>query len=87
MHDTYPPIPFTADLKCMPLHADIAECAEKLWVGYGRPADRDLAIWLEAEHELFFAAQTADEKNSGPVAAQRTSAPKQAHHTARPPHR
>lgn len=42
-----------------PLHSDIAQCAEELWVQYGKPADRDLAIWLEAEQQLLFAKHTA----------------------------
>jgi hypothetical protein len=55
------------DTKHAPLHSDIAQCAQELWVKYGKPADRDLAIWLEAEHQLSSVSQTAKTKNSGSV--------------------
>jgi len=57
------------DTQNAPLHNDIAQCAKELWVHYGKPADRDLAIWLEAEHKMFSAVHASREKNSGPVPA------------------
>jgi hypothetical protein len=50
--------------KPAPLHDDIAQCAKDLWVQYGRPADRDLAIWLEAEQRLRAATDASRAKNS-----------------------
>jgi uncharacterized coiled-coil protein SlyX len=35
-----------------PKHDDIAQCARELWIESGRPANRDEAIWLEAERRL-----------------------------------
>jgi len=46
------------DQSPVPLHDDIVQCARDLWVQYGKPADRDLEIWLEAEQRLFASAQT-----------------------------
>jgi len=50
-----------------PLHDDIAQCAWDLWVQHGRPADRDLAIWLEAEQRLRAATEASREKNFDPA--------------------
>lgn len=36
----------------VPKHDDIAQCARELWIESGRPANRDEAIWLEAERRL-----------------------------------
>ena len=35
-----------------PLHEDIAQRAYALWVEFGCPSDRTVAIWLEAESQL-----------------------------------
>jgi hypothetical protein len=48
-----------------PFHDDIAQCARDLWVQCGRPAGRDLAIWLEAEQRLRAATEAVREKNFG----------------------
>jgi len=42
-----------------PRHDEIAQCAKELWLQYGQPTDRDLAIWLEAEHRLFAASHSS----------------------------
>lgn len=57
------------DTRHAPLHDDIAQCARDLWVEYGRPADRDLEIWLEAEKRLFSATTRALTQKSMGVAA------------------
>jgi hypothetical protein len=44
-----------ADVKRVPLHDEIAQCAKDLWIRYGKPTDRDQAIWLEAEQQLLAA--------------------------------
>jgi hypothetical protein len=41
-----------ADTRHKVLHDDIARRAQELWERYGRPHDRDLEIWLEAERQL-----------------------------------
>ena len=38
-----------------PSHAEIASYAEQLWEQRGRPANRDIDIWLEAEEMLLIA--------------------------------
>jgi hypothetical protein len=74
-----PPFGMT-DSECMPPHTEIAQCARDLWVQYGRPADRDLAIWLEAENRLLYATlkpQNEDYRtasSSGPLQAERVRA-------------
>jgi hypothetical protein len=35
-----------------PTHADISSRAQQIWEALGRPADRDVEIWLQAEREL-----------------------------------
>lgn len=40
------------DTRALPLHDEIARQARRLWEGYGRPAGRDVAIWLEAERQV-----------------------------------
>ncbi|MBA4138280.1 MAG: hypothetical protein C0518_13285 [Opitutus sp.] len=46
------PIVNPAATRALPLHDTIAARAYELWEGYGRPAGRDVAIWLEAERQL-----------------------------------
>jgi hypothetical protein len=41
-----------SDTAAAALHDIIARQAQKLWEDYGRPADRDLEIWLEAEQQV-----------------------------------
>jgi Protein of unknown function (DUF2934) len=50
------------------LHTEIEQCARQLWVQQGKPAERDLAIWLEAE-QLLSASATLDagKQTSSPV--------------------
>jgi hypothetical protein len=40
------------DLRTLPLEEKIAANAHELWQNYGRPAGRDLDIWLEAERQV-----------------------------------
>jgi len=67
MQEPHSHIISTDDTKHAPLHNDIAQCAQELWVQYGKPADRDLAIWLEAEHKLFSAAEPSPAKHAEPT--------------------
>jgi hypothetical protein len=83
MEDTCPSVPSPAATKPAPLHDDIAQCARDLWVKYGRPADRDLAIWLEAEQRLRAAAEAPREKNFGSPPPLRPSSGKPARATVR----
>lgn len=43
-------------------HDDIALCALNLWLQSGSPANRDLAIWLEAEQRLLSASRAQNER-------------------------
>ena len=54
-----------ADAKRAPLHDDIAQCARDLWGQQEQPADRDLAIWFEAEQRLLSAIQGSRGENPG----------------------
>jgi hypothetical protein len=69
-----------ATKKPAPLHDDIARCAQDLWVQYGRPADRDLAIWLEAEQRLCTATEAPREKHfdSAPSSGRSSAKPARA---------
>jgi hypothetical protein len=62
-------VPNPADANRAPLHDEIAQCARDLWVQQGQPADRDQAIWLDAEQRLFSAIQAPHGENSGPASA------------------
>jgi len=65
MQESHTLLSSLADANSSPLHDEIAQCARGLWVQYGQPADRDLAIWLEAEQRLLSAPKIAPEKNLG----------------------
>lgn len=52
--------------RALPLHDNIAARARELWEGYGRPAGRDVEIWLEAERQLL---GTDAKVNNGPQGA------------------
>jgi len=67
MQESHTPAINLDDTRPVPLHNDIAQRAQELWIQYGKPADRDLAIWLEAEHQLFSAETTSRGKDSGPA--------------------
>jgi hypothetical protein len=59
-----------ADTRRKALQNDIARRAQELWEQYGRPQDRDLEIWLEAEKQLLGAdsevkTEGADAVSSG----------------------
>ena len=69
MQDSHPPVLSPPDANRAPLHDEIAQCARDLWVQQGQPADRDLAIWLEAEQRLLSASQAPRGENSGPASA------------------
>lgn len=55
-----------ADINRAPLHDEIAQRARDLWSQYGQPADRDLAIWLEAEQQLHSGTPTSPEPDCAP---------------------
>ena len=42
-----------------PSHDEIVPCARELWEQQGCPADRDEAIWLEAESRMLAARRGA----------------------------
>jgi len=67
------------DSQHVPLHNDIAQCAQELWLQYGKPADRDLAIWLEAEHKLFSVTQAPREMEPLPISSLGKRPKKSAH--------
>jgi len=67
----------------VPLHDDIAQCAWDLWVKYGRPAGRDLAIWLEAEQRLRTATEELHEMYLDPVPWSERSSARPARATVR----
>ena len=67
MQESHTPVSSPADTKCAPLHDEIAQCAQDLWVQYGQPAERDQVIWLEAEQRLLSATQSPREENPGPA--------------------
>lgn len=58
-----------ADVRRIPLHDEISSRARELWEKYGRPADRDEEIWLEAERQLLGADPQVRKVGSGSVSA------------------
>jgi hypothetical protein len=68
MQEPHSHVTLPIDTQHVPPHEDVAQCARELWVQYGKPADRDLAIWLEAEHQLLSATETMSVKKSAPAA-------------------
>jgi hypothetical protein len=54
------------DVKRAPLHEEIARCARDKWVQSGKPADRDLIIWLEAEQRLLSATKVPENSRTAP---------------------
>jgi len=83
MQDSCTSVTSPGATKPAPLHDDIAQCAKDLWVQYGRPTDRDLAIWLEAEQRLRAATEAPREKNFGSAPPLRQSSGKPARATVR----
>jgi hypothetical protein len=57
------------DTRTLPLHPEIARRAYLLWLGYGRPRGRDVAIWLEAERQLLGADREVNQQSGGAVPA------------------
>lgn len=53
----------------MPLHLEISRQARTLWEKYGRPAGRDVAIWLEAESQVLGTDPKVRKQADGAVAA------------------
>jgi LmbE family N-acetylglucosaminyl deacetylase len=43
-----------------PTHNEVSACASALWERSGKPQDRDVAIWLEAERHLRSGALMAE---------------------------
>jgi hypothetical protein len=66
MQEAKTPTSSTADAKCALLHEEIAQSARDLSVQCGKPVDRDLAIWLEAEQRLLSVTKPPHGENSGP---------------------
>jgi hypothetical protein len=60
-----------ADTRTMPLEKRIARQAYTLWEGYGRPAERDLDIWLEAERQVLGVDASVNQQGFGSVSAPR----------------
>lgn len=58
-----------ADTRRKVLHDDIARRAQELWEQYGRPQERDLEIWLEAERQLLGADPAVKTEGQGSVSA------------------
>ncbi len=50
-------------------HTEVAQRAHQLWQSYGCPADRDTAIWLEAEGQLAAESQKKPVRPGAPVPA------------------
>jgi hypothetical protein len=44
--------PYSADIRSVPTHEEIASLAESLWRQNGFPQGRDEETWLEAERQL-----------------------------------
>lgn len=59
-----------ADTRRKVLHDDIARRAQELWEQYGRPQDRDLEIWLEAERQLLGTDESLRAQGGGTVSSQ-----------------
>ena len=81
MQESFTSVTSPAITQPAPLHDDIAQCARDLWVQCGRPADRDLAIWLEAEQRLRAATEAVRGKNFGSTSSWGRSADKPARAT------
>jgi hypothetical protein len=64
MKESHSPSASFCGVKRTPLHEEIAQCAQEIWLQSGKPADRDMAIWLEAEQRLHSAIPVLLEKNS-----------------------
>jgi len=54
-----------------PTHEKIARRAEEIWHRRGCPSGSDIAIWLEAEHQL--TVDSPEPRTSGPAAGQPAS--------------
>jgi hypothetical protein len=81
MQESFTSVTSSAAPQPAPLHEDIAQCAQDLWVQYGRPADRDLAIWLEAEQRLRAVTEAVRGKNFGSISSSGRSSAKPARAT------
>lgn len=64
-----PPAEAPVDTRTVALHDRIEAQAKALWEGYGRPAGRDEAIWLEAERQVLGADHAVVAEDSGAVSA------------------
>jgi hypothetical protein len=67
MQESHAPAASPIDFKRGPLHEEIAQCARDLWAKSGKPDDRDVEIWLEAEQRLLSVTKSPGGKNSGPI--------------------
>ena len=83
MQESFTSVTSPPDTNPAPLHDEIAQCARDLWIQYGQPPDRDLAIWLEAEQRLLTATRVPREKNFGSTPLLRPSSARPARATVR----
>lgn len=67
MQESHTPVSTSSDSCSALLHEEIAQCAHDLWIKYGRPTDRDLAIWLEAEQHLHSTELETPDQNCIPA--------------------
>ena len=58
-----------ADTRTVALEARIAQQAYTLWERYGRPTDRDISIWLEAERQVLGVDGRVSQQPFGAVSA------------------
>jgi hypothetical protein len=58
-----------ADTRKVALEARIAHQAHTLWERYGRPTDRDVSIWLEAERQVLGDEGRVSQQPFGAVSA------------------
>ena len=72
------------------LHDEIARRAQELWEHYGRPQDRDLEIWLEAEKQLLGADPDVKTEGEGAISSHKlgesTQAQSEAQRASPPKH-
>jgi hypothetical protein len=62
MKESHIPSASLSGVKRTPLHEEIAQCAHEIWLQSGKPADRDMAIWLEAEQRFILPYQFSSKR-------------------------
>ncbi len=61
--------PVPPDTRTLPFEDEISRQAHNLWVNYGCPRGRDVAIWLEAERQLIGVDPQVNQQGGGAVPA------------------